>query len=267
VAEVTRDGIRIHYDVYGDKQNHDVVVLLAGAGSDSSVWWEQVVALRDSYAVITVDNRGTGRSDCPGYTYYADMLAADVNAVLEAEEVTEAALVGFSLGGLIAQRFINNHPAKVTRLALLNCTLGSGNPDTVFPGRDVVNMFLFSGALTQEDCCRNAIDFNFGPSYRDEHPEQYDYHFAKTMENGRGIRWQIPVMVSDAPLIEDYASVKVPVLALMSHDDRVIPPANGDTISRYLPQARVEYVDGHHASLLLHPQRVTEMLKSFLGSD
>ncbi|MBD3240424.1 MAG: alpha/beta fold hydrolase, partial [Chitinivibrionales bacterium] len=78
---------------------------------------------------------------------------------------------------------------------------------------------------------------------------------------------QIPIMVSDAPLIEDYTKVKVPVLVIMSNSDPVIPPENGAAISKHLPQAQVEYVDGYHASMLLQPHEVTEMLRSFMRSN
>jgi len=264
VATALHGNVRIHYETYGSWIGRDTVVMLSGAGTDGSVWERQAAALQDDFFVVTVDNRGAGKSDCPAFCYNADMMAGDVAAVLDHVGIETVALVGFSLGGLVAQRFVNNYPRRVSRLVVMNCSLGGGNPETVLPRRDVVNMFLYSAALSGEDCCRNAMDYNFGERFKELEPRLYDRYFTETMRNYEGISWQIPVMVSDVPLIENYAAIRVPALWILSKDDPVIPPRNGDAVRKYLPHARVEYLDGYHASMLIHPERVNALLKSFL---
>ncbi|MCP4602858.1 MAG: alpha/beta hydrolase [Proteobacteria bacterium] len=264
MAEVVRDNVKIHYDTFGKKKDDgECILFLSGASSDGNVWRNQVDYLSKEYFAITVDNRGSGKSDCPDYNYDADMLTSDIEAVLAKEEIKETNLVGFSMGGLIAQRFLNNNPKRVKRLVLMNCTLGSGNPDTILPQREVINMFLFSAALTLEDCCKNAMDYHFGESFEEKNPDLYKEYFDETMKSSPGIRHQIPIMVSDKPLIEDYSAIKVPVLYILSTDDPVTPYQNGESLKKHLPQARVEYLDGYHASMLIHPEKVNALIKDF----
>ena len=61
------------------------------------------------YRVITYDRRGFGRSDKPntGYTY--DTLTADLHALLEALELTDTTLVGFSMGGGEVARYFTKY--------------------------------------------------------------------------------------------------------------------------------------------------------------
>ena len=262
---IYNDGVSIHYQTYGKKTQTACIVLLTGAGCDHTLWRSQIDALENDFFIIAVDNRGGGKSDCPDGPYAATVMARDVLAVIAAEQRKTVNLVGFSLGGLIAQKLVSFHPEKIERLALFNCSLGPGNPDTVLPEREVVNMFLYLAALTDEDRARNSADYNFGKDYRTSNPKEYDAFFDYVIKNSAGIPAQLPVVASEEAFIADFDTVNMPVLVVMSTDDPVTPPENGDAFKKHLPHARIEYLDGYHASMLIHPTRVSTLLKEFLS--
>jgi len=119
------NGVEICVDTVGDPA--DEAVLLIGGGSASMDWWEPefcaLLAAGGRY-VIRYDHRDTGQSvsyppGAPGYTF-AD-LVADAVGVLDALHVDRAHVVGFSMGGAIAQLFGLEHPARVRALTLM-CT-------------------------------------------------------------------------------------------------------------------------------------------------
>ena len=176
-----------------------------------------------------------------------------------------ANLVGFSLGGLLAQKFVSLYSERVSRLVLLNCSLGSGNPDTVLPEKEVINMFLFFAALSREDCCRNAVDYHFGKSLEGEDPERYRTFYEYSVQNSSGISCQIPILASEEMFLDRTKVRDIPVMVVLSKDDLVTPPSNGQAFEKYLPRARIEYLDGHHASMLIHADKVTGLLKDFLS--
>jgi pimeloyl-ACP methyl ester carboxylesterase len=265
LATLHHDGMSIHYTTRGSRSSLSAIAFLSGAGSDSTLWREQVSYLENRFFILTIDHQGVGKSDLPTGPCSADQLAADVKAILDVEGIESINLVGFSLGGLVAQRFVNNYPGSVERLVLMNCSLGAGNPDTVLPRPDVINMFLYFAALTREDLCRNAADYNFGSSFERDDPEGYRAFFDYTMKNNLAIAEHIPILVSDKAFIDDLSSVRIPVMVILSKDDPVAPPGNGAAFQRHWPHARIEYLDGHHASMLLHPREVNELLESFLG--
>jgi pimeloyl-ACP methyl ester carboxylesterase len=264
LPEIVNNDVKISYNTFGTREGKESIVFLPGAGNDSAVWHKQIPVFSKDYFVITVDNRGSGKSDTPEYPYTADMLAGDVEAVLNNEELDSVNLVGFSMGGLIAQRFVNNNPGRVKKLILMNCSLGAGNESTVLPAKEVINMFLFAAALTDEDACKNAMDYNFGPDFKIREPKLYERYFNQTMANRKGIRHQIAIMVSDKPLVDDYAAITMPLLYILSLDDPVTPKENGKYIKKFFPGARVEYVKGYHASMINESSTVNSLINEFL---
>lgn len=86
------------------------VVLIHGWPLSGESWGEQVDALvAEGYRVITYDRRGFGRSEKPESGYEYDTLADDLAAVLEARDLTDATLIGFSMGGGEVARYITRH--------------------------------------------------------------------------------------------------------------------------------------------------------------
>lgn len=261
---VTRDGVRLHYTVQGPPPPAPVIVLLAGAGTDHTAWAHQANHLAARCRVIATDHRGSGRSDRPDGPYDVDLLTDDLAAIVEAEWLERFALAGYSMGGLVAQRYLGRHPDRVERLALLNCTLGAGVPDIVLPEREVTNTFLFSAALSLQDVVQSAMDFHFGPGFEAAHPAEARVYREMFERNGPGIEHQVPVLVSSEPLVADLSAIAIPVLCILARGDVVTPPANAEVIRRHIPHARVELLDGPHASMLVYPDEVNRLLDEFL---
>ncbi|MEY2570360.1 MAG: 3-oxoadipate enol-lactonase, partial [Acidimicrobiaceae bacterium] len=116
----SNDGTRIRYRVEGRKGG-EPVLLIQGLGVDSRGWLLQRVALACTYRVLSVDNRGTGGSEKPVGPYDLEQLALDALAVLDAEGIDSAHMVGASMGGIIAQIIAVRHPSRVRSLVLA-CT-------------------------------------------------------------------------------------------------------------------------------------------------
>ena len=260
------ESVRIWYETFGDKNAGETILFLSGAGGDHTLWRSQIEGLQGQYRIISVDNRGSGKSDLPKGPYSADAMAEDVRSVVEQEDAENLNLVGFSLGGLIAQKFASRYTGMVSRLVLMNCSLGSGNQDTILPKKEVSNMFLFSAALSQEDCCKNCVDYFFGPNFEKENPLEYKAFFDYTMKNSLGLLSQIPIMVSEERFLVLSTARCIPMMVILSRDDPVTPPENGEAFKNHLPHAVIEYLDGHHASMLIHPDDTTGLLRRFLST-
>jgi pimeloyl-ACP methyl ester carboxylesterase len=95
------------------------IVFVHGAAFDHSVWqWQSRYFAHHGYSVLAVDLPGHGRS--PGAVRNSIEALADwVAALLEAAGVERAAVVGHSMGSLVALETALRHPARVTRLALV----------------------------------------------------------------------------------------------------------------------------------------------------
>ncbi|MGP5073544.1 alpha/beta fold hydrolase [Arthrobacter rhombi] len=117
-----RDGSTISYDVSGQGP---AVVLLHGSALSRAIWrgLGYVKAL-EGFTVVRIDLRGHGRSAKPhrSQDYAMDLLVDDVLAVLDAEQLASAAVVGYSFGARVGFSLAVAAPGRVEKLATLGGT-------------------------------------------------------------------------------------------------------------------------------------------------
>jgi pimeloyl-ACP methyl ester carboxylesterase len=111
-------GARIHWEERGEGTP---LVLVMGHTYDSSIWYLAVDELAQHHRVITLDNRGTGKSSPVRRISVGDM-ARDVFAVMDAAGIESAHVYGVSMGGGIILEMARQRPERVRSL-LLGCTL------------------------------------------------------------------------------------------------------------------------------------------------
>lgn len=121
---VETNGIETYYTRAGDGPP---VVLLHGGGSDHQIWEHQVEALIPEYEVIRYDLRGHGRTGPSNQDRYdIDLFADDLDALLEALDITAPRICGHSFGGMTALNFAARYPASLSALAVA----GAPTPET-----------------------------------------------------------------------------------------------------------------------------------------
>jgi 3-oxoadipate enol-lactonase len=101
-----------------EKGHGETVVLLHGLGGDVEFWDAEMTALSDQFRTIAIDLRGSGGTPASEGDLTMDGLADDVAAVLDDLGEERAHIVGFSMGGCVAQAFAIRHPARLNRLVL-----------------------------------------------------------------------------------------------------------------------------------------------------
>src|ERR1700681_1740712 len=106
------------------------VVLLHGLACGKRMWFHQIRALRRRFRVIAYDLRGHGQADAPAVAteYSAAHLTRDVVGVLDALEINQGPIVGFSLGGGPALALPASKPERVSRLVLADVGAGADDP-------------------------------------------------------------------------------------------------------------------------------------------
>jgi pimeloyl-ACP methyl ester carboxylesterase len=122
MADLTREGVRIHYDDYQGSNDAVPVLLSHGYGATSRMWEPNLPALVAQRPVITWDMRGHGLSDSPDdqALYTHDACVADMAALLDACGAPKAVLAGLSLGGYLSLKFWLTHPERVSALMLFD---------------------------------------------------------------------------------------------------------------------------------------------------
>jgi pimeloyl-ACP methyl ester carboxylesterase len=116
---------------HDDAGDGPAVVLIHGHPFDRTMWAGTVAALRDEFRVIAPDLRGYGATPAVARVTLRE-LADDVEALLDALGVERSAVVGLSMGGLVAMELATADPARWTRLGLVATTAeppGDGERD------------------------------------------------------------------------------------------------------------------------------------------
>ncbi len=112
-------GIKINYNTVGKGAP---VVFLHGFLENSTMWEETILYFSDYYHCVSIDLLGHGDTECLGYIHSMEDMAIAVKAVLDHLEISNAALIGHSMGGYTALAFVDLFPDIVLGLVLLNST-------------------------------------------------------------------------------------------------------------------------------------------------
>ncbi|MFD6883438.1 alpha/beta fold hydrolase [Rhodococcus sp. NPDC060084] len=112
----TDDGARLNVLAYGDPEAQ-TLVFCHGWTCNAAYWTPQINAFAENYRVVVYDQRGHGNSDAGARPLGADVLADDLNSVLDATVPAgrTAILAGHSMGGMSIIAWAEKYPDQVDR--------------------------------------------------------------------------------------------------------------------------------------------------------
>jgi pimeloyl-ACP methyl ester carboxylesterase len=259
---VADDGVRISYDVWG-RRDGEPVLLIQGLGTDSRGWALQRMALGRRYRCFAPDNRGTGLSDKPPGPYSLDQMARDALAVLDAEGVDRAHVVGASMGGVIAQIVGVLHPER-TRSLVLACTACHHHPWRVELLNEWADSVRTHGALTND-----ALRWLVGPRLHKRFGVWLNVLARILLQvDPEGFAAQVEAIVS-APdeLRFELAKVRVPTLVITGSQDALTPIGDAEELAESIPGAQlVELRGAAHGLMVEAPNAFNGELLHFLDS-
>lgn len=116
------NGIKICYEERG---KGFPVLLVHGFTGNKEGWISQWVPLSKSFRVIRFDNRNGGCSDRPNIPNTLDMLADDIKGLLEYLKIKKTHIIGWSMGGIIVQKFAIKYPNYIEKIVLINTVMGA----------------------------------------------------------------------------------------------------------------------------------------------
>jgi 3-oxoadipate enol-lactonase len=115
--QIKANGIRMNYEFSG-KKGAPVVVLSHSLSCNLLMWNPQIDALNHYFHVLRYDTRGHGATEAPSGSYTLELLAEDVIGLLDALGMDRVHFVGLSMGGMIGQCLVLNHPYRLKSLVL-----------------------------------------------------------------------------------------------------------------------------------------------------
>lgn len=243
------------------------LLLVNGYAATGADWDPTFLAeLGRSHLVLCPDNRGLGGPELGAAELTIDLMAADLEALLDERGIERLPVVGWSLGGFIAQRLAERSPGRVASLALIATDPGGPTAEEATP--EVWSRLIDHGGTPQEQATR-LLSLLFPPPLAAE----IDRRFGAVVAAARA-RLPDAVLSAQEAAMEAWHRVErppigagagPPVLILHGEEDIVIPVANAELLRRRWSGAGLEAFAGcGHAVMAQEPQRVAAAIRALL---
>ncbi len=250
------------FEIFGPA-NAPVVVLIHGLGLSRDVWQWQRPALAARYRVIVYDLYGHAGCADPPDTPSLKLFSKQLAGVLDACNAAQAAIVGFSLGGMIARRFAQDFPARVSALAILHSP-HQRSPEAQHAILDRVEQARIEGSGTTVEA---ALERWFTDEFRASNPEMMALvrswvlanDIAVYHRNYRVLAGGIDEITAPSP------AISVPTLVVTGDEDFGNGPEMTRAIAAEIEGAEVLILEGlRHMALAEDPEAITGPLLGFL---
>jgi pimeloyl-ACP methyl ester carboxylesterase len=264
-GELTVDGRTLAWRSTGTGPK---LLLINGYAATGADWDPTFLAeLGGSFEVICPDNRGVGGSELGNGGLDVEGMAVDLETLLDALEIEQVPVVGWSMGGFVAQRLAARSPARITALALL--ATDPGGPDSVPAAADAWARLVDHSGTPREQASR-LISLLFPPDLAAVIDRDFGeiVAAARAAISPRTLRAQERAMEAwhrDAPSARDGVPAAEPPPTVVLHGDldEVIPVANAQLLKEGWPGAQVGVLEGcGHALMAQEPQRVAAAIRS-----
>ena len=273
--------IDIAYKVFG---KGDPIILHNGANDGMNAWDPSfLTAISSNHTVIVFDQRGIGNTTAGSKPYTMQLLANDTAGLLDALKIPKANVMGYSLGGHIAQAFTISHPEKVNRLILVATSCGGkdGIPKpTEFKKlqSDIVNKSQ-NNIPTTADEMKQLVVASLGSGWIKLHPESLDIPENMTLLQSKpslspetlnnqanvGATWTAK---NWSGACDAEAKLAKPTLVIAGTDDNLyVPHANALVIASKVPGAwLVQIKNAGHAVMAQYPAEIAKIVNTFLST-
>ena len=265
MPRVTANGLELEYDTFGDPTDPPLLLIM-GLSAQMTNWPEGFCNLlaEQGYHVIRFDNRDIGLSsylddlprtdlaavlggDFSTAPYRMSDFANDTAGLLDALGIRTAHIVGASMGGMIAQQFVIDHPERVRSLCSIMSTTGDR---TVGQGSEAaLGVLMRPAAQDREAAIAGSISASRiigSPGYPASEEEltvkaiaAYDRAFHPA-----GVARQMAAVVASPDRTEGLHKVNVPTVVIHGADDPLVNVSGGEATATAIPGASLLIIPG-----------------------
>ena len=241
-----------------------LVALIHGVGLNRQCWQWTAPALADRYRVLSYDFYGHGESPVPPETPTMSLMSLQLQGVLDAVGADSAAIVGFSLGGMIARRFAQDVPERTAALAILHSPY-QRTPEAQAAIVKRVSQARNEGPVATVEA---ALERWFTDDYRPQNPQMLDLVRAWVIANDPAVYHTVYRLLAEgvAELVAPEPPISCPTLVMTGDEDFGNSPEMAEAIASDIAGAEVCILKGlRHMALAEEPDAVNGPLKAFLN--
>ena len=262
MPKVEVNDIEMYYEVHGEGKP---IVSIRGWGSSSQSWSKTYIdRLSQNYKHIIFDNRGTGRTSQPDTKYSIEMMADDTAGLLDAVDIPRAHIIGFSMGGMIAQKFAYKYPEKTFGLVIACSQPNSTLTPLPVSTREIMEYMISKpDDISDIELQKRVMSLYSTPEYIEKHGEaMLEAALSSNLVPTPGyVRRRQLEAIEEFSSLDELPQIRAPTLVIHGKKDSWIPVENGRVIAEKIPGSKlVLFERSGHAFI----EQMVEMIETIL---
>lgn len=250
----------LHVETHG---SGEPLLLLHGWGMHGGVWDAILPALAQHCEVQVADLPGHG------YSREAASTLDEIVDALSGRFTGPLNICGWSLGGIVAQRWASREPEKIKRLVLVASTPCFTAREGWLSGMEPETLRQFAAELERDHAATLrrflALQLRGSANERELLADMRQRLFSRGEPDARALRGGLEIL-RDADLREALPGITQPALVIAGERDRLTPPGASRYMADAMPHARmVEIAGAAHAPFLSHPDIFVKHVADFLN--
>lgn len=237
------------------------VLLLHGVGGDSTHWAAIASRLRERFEVISMDLRGHGGSGLITGPIAAEDLAQDAVRVMDAAGVSKCRVVGFSLGGAVAQSVTLDFPERVEKLAVIGTVCGRTAEERARAAERIEFLKQHgTGAIAESNRQRW-----FTEEFQKTHPQVVEARVEQVRRSDPASYLHAFTVFCTTDFADRVPRIAVPALIVTGEHDLAATPRMARLMHERIGHSQLHILPHLRHSLLIEaPDRIASLLEGFL---
>ena len=256
MPQASINGMEMYYETHG---GGPPIVFAHGVGGNHAGWYQQVPFFSKNYQVVTMDQRGFGRSEDTNGLGRANFVD-DLRALLDHLGIGKAALVAQSMGGITGMGFTVRYPERVAALVMADTLVGITLPEPI-RSRQREN------AEATRDL--SQLDRVVSKTLPLRDPARAELYLQLASFNANNENRFAVGGPSATPILMDEitaAGARVPMLFLVGEEDILQPPEIVEAASKLVPHAEFAQIPGSgHSVYFEQPDLFNYEVERFLS--
>ena len=260
---IAANGQILYYELHGEGEP---LVCVMGLAADTFAWALQVPAFSSRHKTLILDNRDVGRSSLADGDYEITDMARDTLALADALDLDTFHLLGYSMGGAIAQEMACRAPERIRTLTL-SVTFASGGAwarslSDTWSSRvhkisheehiDELLLLNHSEAFFEN---ADAVAYMRGMMLQNPHPQEPDAFVRQLAASSRH------------DTRDRLGSLAMPTHVIGAERDILVPIWKSKELADLIPGAKLTLLEGApHGALIEQAERFNEAVLEFIGS-
>ena len=270
--------IELAYETFGVSSDPPMLLIM-GLGAQMILWPDELCELLAArgYFVIRFDNRDVGRStilDASAPTiqalaegraeapYGLDAMAADAAGLLDHLGIERAHIVGSSMGGMIAQRFVLDFPDRALSLASIMST--TGDREVGAPTAAAMEVLMTAPPSSRDGYIEATVAGRSAIGTQPPDVERTRRLAARMFDRGyhpQGTARHIAAIATATDRTSELGHLEIPAVVIHGSADPLITPSGGEATAAAIPGAELLVIDGMgHDLPLQHHDEIADAI-------